>query len=180
MSSQRTNDGSVSPEISTEGALAGGSSAVPASAGDSLPPPGIAPSYIVEQLRFEEISGLQLNPKVLELSPQGSRLIVLLNPPREHYGGLVLPEEYRTTEKSGSGWVVSVGPLVGTQCAHPGGPVGSPWALLYKQVIFGSYAGKVVQVEFFDTQTKSPFLMMTDRDLWGIDHTPSEHLTASP
>lgn len=142
----------------------------------SLAGSSLSPSYSVTKEKFEEVSGLTLNEKILELRPQGSRLIVMLNPPPDTHRGIILPDEWKQTEKSGSGWVVSAGPLVGQSCAHPGAPVCAPWDLLYKQLIFGNYSGKVLQVDFYDIQTKSPFVILTDRDIWAVDLTPSEHL----
>lgn len=147
------------------------------SAGVSSPNLGdISDSFSVEQAPFEEVSGLKLNPKILEVRAQGHRLVVLVNPPPEEYGLIRLPDKWRNEEKGGSGWVISVGPLVGNgNTPHPSGPLLShPAALLYKQIIFGAYIGKIIRVEFFNTESKSPYVMMTDRDVWAIDRNPVE------
>jgi len=166
----------VSPEKTTGDIGTGGT----ACEREQFPPPivpAILPSYIVTKEKFEETSGLPLNEKILQLSPQGNRIIVMVNPPPDEFGGLVLPDEWKSGEKSGSGWVVAVGPTVGLNVPHPNGPLTdmAPWLLLYKQVIFGSYAGKIIRVDFYDRQTKSPFIMLTDRDIWAIDYTPTEY-----
>ena len=177
-----TNEGTVPNVVSPESTPGGASVGEGGGISDTpLPSPletagYIVESYSVEKELFEQVSGLPLNEKILEVRPQGSRLIVLLNPPPEEFGGIILPEQWQQTEKAGSGWVVSVGPAVGSQCAHPGGPNCAPWQLLYKQIIFGSYAGKVIRVDFYDRETKSPFVILTDRDIWAVDLTPSEHL----
>jgi hypothetical protein len=136
---------------------------------------GLEPSYSVDPEKFEKVSGLRINPKILEVRPQGSRLIAILNPPPEEYGLIAIPETIRSSERSGSGWVLSCGPLVGQQCPHPGGPIGVPWDLLYKQIIFGSTTGRIIRVDFLDRETKSPYLIFTDRDIWAIDLNPTEN-----
>ncbi len=176
MTHQSTNSEVVSPESTEEGALVGASPVDATSAGEVPLSAQVEPSYSVTQERFEALTGLLLNPKILEVRPQGHRLIVLLNPAPEQHSGLILPEEWRDREKTGSGWVVSVGPLVGTGCPHPGGPLAHPSAMLYRQVVFGSYAGKVLQVEFYDRQMKAPFVVLTDRDIWALNLAPSSHL----
>jgi hypothetical protein len=138
---------------------------------------GLHSSYTVKPELFYELTGLRLHPKILKVKPQGSRLLVLLNPPPAEYGGIVLPQQWRDTERGGSGWVISVGPLVGAGCPHPGGPLcDHPGDLLYHQVIFGAYVGKIVRVDLLDREAKSPYITMTDRDIWHVDWNPSENL----
>jgi len=140
---------------------------------------GIVSSYMVAKSVFDRVTGLDVNEKILRLSPQGNRITVMLNPPPETYKGLVLPEQWSRSEKSGSGWVIAVGPQVGCEggIPYPGGPVlKHSWDLLYKQILFGEYIGKIIRVEFLDRSTKSPYVQMTDRDIWAIDWNPSEFL----
>jgi hypothetical protein len=136
----------------------------------------IEKSYIVEQERFEAISGLKIDPRILLVAPQGHRLIVMVNPPPEMYGEIILPQQWRAVEKAGSSWVVSCGPLVGAGCPHPGSPaIENPGDLLYAQVLHGEWVGKPIRHDLLEsTSTKSPYLIMTDRDLWAIDFNPKE------
>ena len=168
----------VSPNQNEDASVgASGSGATPE---PGAPLSGPEASWSVQKDLFDQISGLSLDPRILEVRPQGSRLVVMVNPPPEEHGGLILPEKWRDMEREGSGWVVATGPDVGMARgrAHPGGPNCAPWALLYKQVIFGAYSGKILRVDFYDRNTKSPYIILNDRDIWAIDLTPSEHQKA--
>jgi len=153
----------------------------------------IEKSYIVEQEKFEAVSGLKIDPRILLVAPQGHRLIVMVNPPPDTYGEIIIPQAVRDVEKGGSGWVVSCGPLCGVErVPHPGAPILTPLPmkkeeilahvparycpgdLLYAQVIFGEWVGKAIRVDLLERSTKSPWLLMTDRDLWAIDYNPKE------
>ncbi|TFH66181.1 MAG: hypothetical protein E4G90_04875 [Gemmatimonadales bacterium] len=141
-------------------------------------PAGWLPSHRVDPEKFLALTGLRLNPKILQLAPQGSRILVLLNPTPKEYGGIHIPDAYRQSEKMGSGWVVAAGPYAGSPCPHPGGPICDPQALLYTQILFGSHSGKVIRVEFLDRQDRAPYIILTDRDIWFADLNPSEHLVS--
>jgi len=132
-------------------------------------------SYIVEGDQFARVTGVELNPGILKIAPQGNRIIVAIAPIPEKIGSIILSEDYRARERSGAGWVISCGPLVGTGCPHPNGPLTSdPGALLYKKINFGAWVGKPIRVEFLDRKTKAPYLCMTDRDIWAIDWNTGE------
>ena len=132
--------------------------------------------YVVDQLKFQRLTGLMVNPAVLLLKPQGHRLLVMLNPEPEEYKGIVLPDSYKAIAQGGSGWVLAAGPLAGSGGPHPSTPMCHPEELLYQQIIFGASVGKPVRVEFLDRRTKSAYLTMTDRDIWHVDLNPSEFL----
>ena len=112
------------------------------------------------------------------MSPQGHRIHVLVNPPPTEYGGIVLPEQWRSFEKGGSGWIFAAGPHAGRDIVpYPGAPlVESPSDLLYQQIIMGEWVGKPIRCDLLDRSTKSPFLCCTTRDIWAIDYNPSENL----
>ena len=134
----------------------------------------ITPSYIATKEAFDAASGLSIDERALLLSPQGNRIHVMLNPPPEEYGGIILPQGY--TDESASGWIFSVGPLAGTTAIpHPCGPIcDDPGDLLCQAIVFGRHTGKVLAVDFLDRAIKSGYLVMTDRDIWTIDHSRTE------
>lgn len=134
----------------------------------------ITPSFIATKERFDFVSGLSIDPRALLLSPQGNRIHVMLNPPPTEYKGIILPDGL--VDESASGWVFSTGPMAGmTAIPHPCGPMcESASDLIYQQIIFGRHTGKVIAVDFLDRATKSPYLVMTDRDVWSIDNNPKE------
>jgi hypothetical protein len=73
----------------------------------------------------------------------------------------------------GSGWVVSVGPLVGAGNApHPVGIICTRATdMLGRHVYFGMWAGNVFRTDEGDEEFKSKdsLVIMTDRDIQGWD-----------
>ena len=180
--SDRSANVSVSEAVSPRGeGVTGPPSSLSGGPPDGrLHPEGWLPSFRVDPTEFLRRTGLPLNPKILQLAPQGSRILVLLNPTPKTYEGLHIPDAYRQSEKMGSGWVIAAGPYAGTTCPHPGGPMcQGPEDLLYTQILFGSHSGKIIRVEFLDRQDRAPYIILTDRDVWFADLNPSEHLPVS-
>lgn len=117
-----------------------------------------------------------LEPMVYQLSITGHRLLVAKDRAEEMYRGVIAkpPRTVKDEENQmGSGWVVSVGPLVGDgNSPHPTGVVCShPTAMLGKHVYFQMYTGKVLRTDESDDEfeSKDSLVILTDRDVQGFD-----------
>lgn len=113
---------------------------------------------------------------VFDVQMQGHRLLVAQDKVSEMARGIIhkpkstVDEEQRS---SGSGYIVSVGPLCGQDGApHPVGIVcDNPYDLLGKHVYYGMHAGKVFRTDDDDEEYggKVHLIILTDRDIQGID-----------
>ena len=117
-----------------------------------------------------------LDPRVYEVSLTGHRILVAKDRAEEMYKGLIAkPMRSRKDEEnqSGSGWVISVGPLVGDgNSPHPTGLIcDHPSAMLGKHVYFQMYTGKVFRTDESDDEfeSKDSLVILTDRDVQGFD-----------
>ena len=111
-----------------------------------------------------------VNPKAFDIHPVGHRMLVVLDPVPETYGRIQLPEEYQAREKMGAGVIMSVGSLVGSGVPFPGSPMGDAWHFLYKHIVFGMHSGNVLRLDVMDREYHSGIIVLTDRDIWAIDH----------
>ena len=121
-------------------------------------------------IEMEQQLSRKVNPKAYNIYPQGRRIIVVLDPIPDRVGHIALPEEYRSREKMGAGIVMAVGPEVGQPAPFPGAPIlEKPQDLLYAHAVFGMHAGNVLRLDMMDNAYHSGIIVMTDRDIWGIE-----------
>lgn len=131
---------------------------------------------------LERATGRRVHPAVYTLEPQGARLVVVLDPPPERLGAIVVPDDIQQKEPMGSGIVAAVGALVGKPTGHPGAPMCEPAALLYRHIYFGMWAGKFVALPYLGLDvdreiSSSPVVLLTDRDVHFIEwYPPSVHI----
>jgi len=138
---------------------------------------------MADQEALEVVSGLKIHPKVFELEPLGHRMHIILDEIPDEVGGIVLPENIRDKEREGAGWVVACGGLCATAASANLGSRSmqtiGPENLLYKHVYFGEMIGKSIKLMFTadewalvrrDIDQYAKVLVLTDGDLWGIDH----------
>lgn len=126
-----------------------------------LPEPLRAPREMIERL-----AGRTLPDEVFKLRPWGRRILVVRQEGPEEIGGIWLPDQAK--EPLSVGWVVAVGPLVGTPHPEYGGWIGDPVDLLGRKVLFGKYAGQALLVgDRRETNYESLYTVLSDVDVWG-------------
>jgi hypothetical protein len=113
-------------------------------------------------------SPVRVHPQAFEWVPQGSRILVIPDPPIEQVGSILVPESVKDLQRSGAGIVLACGPLVGINSPHPGGPSCAPEDLLYQAVVFGDWVGRALRLDYNDDDFESAVLVLTDRDIWAI------------
>jgi len=117
--------------------------------------------------------GRALPPEVWELELTGFRILVAPEPVSERHKGLLYKPRSAVERESlamGAGWVIGVGPEVGsTPQAPPAGALrlATPGAILGAKVIFKSYTGANLKTSEEDTEFGGQFslLILTDRDI---------------
>jgi co-chaperonin GroES (HSP10) len=126
---------------------------------------------------LEPLVGRRLPPFLYQMSMLGHRLLVARDTRQERSkGGIYIP---RTTQEAdqmstGAGWVVAVGPLVGSGNApHPVGLLcENPWDILAKHIFFFAYSGQVFKTSSEDREFISQYMVTTDRDIQSVDLNP--------
>lgn len=126
-----------------------------------------------------------LPDSVFGLSMQGRRVLIAQDKVSEMArGNLILKPQQaveRQQREAGSGWIVAVGPLVGSPC--PGAPAGAvecehPADLIGAHVYYRMWSGStgmILRVDDEDdefTSSKLHITIMTDRDLQAVDQGP--------
>jgi len=116
--------------------------------------------------------GRELPPEVWAYHPQGFRLLVAPEPVSERVGLLWKPRTTIDRQKlqAGAGWVIAVGPLVGSGgntlagsvlCPHPS-------VLLGHHVLFKMYSGTDLRISEEEEEFSGSLLMLTDRDILAV------------
>lgn len=126
------------------------------------------------ELLTKAIGGRRVHPLVYTLEPQGARLVVILDPPPDKLGTIIVPDDIIEKIPMGSGIVAAVGALVGKPTGHPGAPICEPAALLYRRLYFGQWAGKAVSLPYLGLDadrevSRSPVALLTDRDIHFVE-----------
>lgn len=136
----------------------------------------IHPGSTVNKKVFEEMlerktgRAKKLDPRVYDLSMTGSRLLLIRDDPDEEYGGVIIPTTVAIKDPPGAGWVIAVGPLVGSGSSpHPHGVrCDEADDMLYKHIIFGMYTGSAFTTNPTERGWHGLFWIMTDRDVWMV------------
>ena len=118
--------------------------------------------------------GRELHPEVWELRMVGYRMLVVPEPAGETYKGLIhkpRSAQEREALEMGAGYVIAVGPLVGSDERANGlaGAVGlsHPADLLGARVLYRAYAGTNLRTNEEDAEFGGKFSLtvLTDRDI---------------
>ena len=147
---------------------------------------GVHTGWMCKQESFENMyfertgEPRTFDPRIFNLSPCGSRMLVVREKAPEEYGntGLVVPETARQKNPPGAGYVVAVGNTVGMGSApHPHGVnCENPGDLLYKRIIFGMFSGnEFITQPYKDGGYETTFWIMTDRDVWFVDWSDNDN-----
>ena len=133
--------------------------------------PCIDPNLRLTHAEMEELTGRSVPPRIADQALQGSRLLVILDPPDEMIGKVVIPETTQALQQKAAGCIVAVGPEAGqTTLANVGNIlVEKPEYLLGLRVIFQAGAIRVVKTSVFDDDYKSDVAMISTNDIWMID-----------
>jgi len=131
------------------------------------------------------LTGLEIHPDVLTIHPTGNLIHVLLEPPPEEFGGIVIPDYIQSMEKMGVGYIIAAGPLAGSHIyeGNLSGPIGviqdsevatdGCEVLLGLHVIFGSHTGMPLRVSMMDREFRAAVLVMSAKDIRGVDTNPT-------
>lgn len=125
-----------------------------------------------------------IDKKIEKMDITGARIVILRDvldtewtstPEDPTAPRIVIPATTAQKDPPGSGWVVSVGPAVGKNPMAAGHPypvsLEHPVNLLYRHVIMGMYSGKELKTDNLrQGGFETDFLVMTDRDIWAVDH----------
>lgn len=129
-------------------------------------------SSLPEPLRktLHEKLGRELPAEVYVQQITGRRILVAPQPVDEKWGLLWKPRSTTEAEKlqMGAGWVIAVGPLVGTAGApHVAGSVLSdaPEDLLGRRILFKAYTGVALQMSKDEDEWGGSLVVMTDLDV---------------
>jgi co-chaperonin GroES (HSP10) len=121
---------------------------------------------------MDKVTGRNLPAKVFSFRPWGRRMLVVREESPDKMGSVWIPETAK--EPLATGWVLSVGPMVGTrpQGGHPdenfGGWMGPRGHLIGMKVIFGMYAGQAFKVgDVRETSYETDYVVLNDLDIWG-------------
>lgn len=136
----------------------------------------IRQDFVLEHHRrklLHEKLGRELPSEVYEQILTGRRILVAPQPVDEKWGLLWKPRSATEREKlqMGAGWVLAVGPLVGTPGApHVAGSVlcDKPEDLLGCRVLFKAYTGVALQLEKEEDEWGGSLVVMTDCDVLAI------------
>ena len=137
----------------------------------------ITAGYILEIPEAESRSGQAIVPRAFEWMPQGSRLLVVVDPVPEKIGMIHLSEEQQDMQQMGTGYIIAVGPMAGLMPNNQIGQVEcqAPEDLLGKHIMFGFHAGKAVRFSVFDSDYDSKLLLLSPLDIWMIDINPDPY-----
>ena len=137
---------------------------------------------IMSQTDVLELTGQEPDSDIFTIYPTGNLIHVLLEKPPEEIGMIKIPEYLVDLEKMGVGYIIAVGPMAGAAAyANPSpSPIGvtsspekdDPASLLGLHVIFGSHAGMPLRVNVMDREFRAPVLVMTAKDIRGVDTNP--------
>lgn len=133
--------------------------------GSSLPEP-------LRKILHEKI-GRELPEEVYAQRITGRRILVAPQPVDERWGLLWKPRSMTEREKlqMGAGWVIAVGPLVGSAgIPHVAGSVlcDAPEDLLGHRVLFKAYTGTALQLSQDEDEWGGSLVVMTDCDCLAI------------
>lgn len=117
--------------------------------------------------------GRELPAEVYAQQLTGRRILVAPQPVDEKWGLLWKPRSMTEREKlqMGAGWVIAVGPLVGSVGApHVAGSVlcDEPEDLLGRRILFKAYTGVALQLSQDEDEWGGSLVVMTDCDVLGI------------
>ncbi len=134
-------------------------------------PPGLRLSHE----EAEALTGQQITPRLADMSPQGSRILVVLDAPSETVGRIVMPETVQALQQKAAGFIVAVGPQAGLRQLGAIGNIEAedPSDLLGLHVIFGLGAIKVIKTSIYDDDYKSQVALITTNDVWMVDASPN-------
>ena len=121
---------------------------------------------------LHEKIGRELPAEIYQQQITGRRILVAPHPVDEKVGLLWKPRSATEREKlqMGAGWVVSVGPQVGTPAPNIAGSVlcEHPSDLLGKRVLYKAYTGVALQLEKEEDEWGGSLVVMTDCDVLAL------------
>jgi len=147
-------------------------------------------AQIMKAEEILELTGQEIAPDVLTVHPTGNLLHILLEPPPEEFGPIIIPEYIQSMEKMGVGYIIAAGPRAGHEdyASALSGPIGVirgylpgtsdsdvnpaealPALLLGLHVIFGSHTGMPLRVSMMDREFRAAVLVMSAKDIRGVD-----------
>lgn len=126
-------------------------------------------SAILDRAEVLTLTGQLIDEDYFTHWPFGHYLNVVVDLAPAKYGDIILPDGGR--ERISAGYVIAVGPLVGTGSPYPGGPsLNQPADLLGRRVVFGLSQGSVLRADL--TERGGEVLMLTDMMLRNWDENP--------
>jgi hypothetical protein len=137
--------------------------------------------YIMGADKILDLTKQEIHPEILTMEPTGNIIHVLLEVEPDQFGHIILPKggmDFGTREKMGTGYIIAAGPMAGNLGYQIPGPgvIGvtraTPEDLLGLHVIFGSSIGMPLRVSMLDREYKSSVIVMTSRDIRGVDLNP--------
>ena len=122
----------------------------------------------------EALTGRTLNPRIFDYEPQGSRMLVVVDPKITSAGGIEFTEQTSDLMKRGTGFIIAVGPHAGTTQMTAVGNIDVQDCedLLGLHIMFGAATGKVIKTSVYDDDYGSELLLMNTNDLWLVDTNP--------
>ena len=139
---------------------------------------GVFSGYACKQQAFEEMYERRtgetrtFDPQVFKYGGCGSRLLLVRDKNVSEVGGLFVPDNIQQKNPPGSGFVISVGDMVGQGTSpHPHGiRCEHPSNLLYQHIVFGMFSGnEYITKPYRDGGFVTEYWVMTDRDIWFVD-----------
>ncbi len=134
-----------------------------------------------------ELTHQVIHPDVLTIHPTGNLIHVILEPPPDEFGGIIIPDYIQSMEKMGVGYIIAAGPRAGHSdyagslsgavgvigdCKGDKTLIGFNTALLGLHVIFGSHTGMPLRVSLLDREFRAAVLVMSAKDIRGVDTNP--------
>ena len=133
----------------------------------------------MDQEAAETLTGQTIQSEVFSVHPTGHLIHVLLETVPEEFGLIKIPDNIRDREKMGVGYIIAAGPRAGhTDFAIPTtSAVGlitsdDPESLLGLHVIFGSHTGMALRLRILDREFQSAVVVMSSKDIRGVDTNP--------
>jgi len=137
--------------------------------------------HIMPQDEAEALSGQKIPDAIFGVHPTGNIIHVLVEEFPKEWKGIVLPDYARGMgEQMGIGYIIAAGPRAGhsDHAVNTGGAIGiiggheNPSDLLGLHVIFASHVGMPLRVSVFDREFRAAVLVMTSKDIRGVDTNP--------
>jgi hypothetical protein len=132
---------------------------------------GLQAPIIGEPEEMRKICGWKIPDRAFQYAPLGHRMIVALPPPVERIGRIIVPEVTGKNLRLGSGWIISVGDLVGrADTAHWTGTIPfDPHLAIGAKVTFGIHVGYAFLTKMTDDEFDSDVLVINDADAHTIE-----------